>query len=283
MTSYQPVFRFAPSPNGALHLGHAYSALVNFDAATAANGRFLIRVEDIDRARCTASLERAMFDDLAWLELEWETPVRRQSEHFSDYRQALDLLEEEGLTYRSQLSRGDVRRIVEAEEAKGEVWPRDPDGAPLFPGRAYEPETTDEDATFAVRLDMKAAIERVGSALSWEEGDPANVQQADPTKWGDVVLARRDTPTSYHLSVVVDDALQGVTNVVRGTDLFDATAVHVLLQKLLGFDHPHYVHHPLILGDDGRKLSKSNKDTSLSSLREAGLQLSDVKRMIGLN
>lgn len=282
MTPQQPVFRFAPSPNGALHLGHAYSALLNFKAAKEAGGRFLIRVEDIDRVRCTSALETAMFDDLTWLGLEWETPVRRQSEHFADYRQALELLEHEGLAYRSQLSRGDVKRIVEAEEARGIIWPRDPDGAPLFPGRKYEADRVDADGAFALRLDMKAALSRAGTNFTWCEGEPSTEQQADPSKWGDVVLARRDTPTSYNLSVVVDDALQGVTDVVRGVDLFDATAVHILLQKLLGLPQPNYMHHQLIMDDDGRKLAKSNKDTSLASLREAGLTLNDIKRMIGL-
>ncbi|WP_370321018.1 tRNA glutamyl-Q(34) synthetase GluQRS [Oricola sp.] len=284
-SDHQPVFRFAPSPNGALHLGHAYSAILNFEMARDAGGRFLLRMEDIDTDRCSPALEAALLEDLDWLGLSWEKPVRRQSEHFADYRAALEALEGEGLVYRAYLSRSDIRRLVEAGEQAGTSWPRDPDGAPLYPGGPDE--KGEEDAPYILRLDVARAIERAGSILSWHEsglgpdGETGEIA-ADPAAWGDVILARRDTPTSYNLSVVVDDALQGVTHVVRGRDLFHATSVHVLLQDLLGLPRPDYFHHDLVLADDGRKLSKSNRDTSLQSLRAAGATPGDIRRMIGL-
>lgn len=285
MTDDRPVFRFAPSPNGALHLGHAFSAILNFEMAREAGGRFLLRIEDIDRERCSPALEAAMLEDLAWLGLAWEEPVRRQSEHFADYRAALDMLEGEGIVYRAYLSRADIRRLVEAGEQAGTPWPRDPDGAPLYPGGADE--EGEDDAPYILRLDMKRAVALVGAMPEWREGGcgpggETGTIVADPAAWGDVILARRDTPTSYNLSVVIDDSLQGVTHVVRGRDLFHATSVHVLLQDLLGLRRPVYFHHDLVLAEDGRKLSKSNRDTSLRSLREAGVTPADIRRMIGL-
>lgn len=229
-----------------------------------------------------------MLDDLAWLGLEWEEPVRRQSEHFDAYRDALESLAEAGVAYRSSMTRGDIRRLVEAREAEGHSWPRDPDGAPLFPGRAYEDaEPTEQDGAW--RIDVAAALPHVGAdGLGWEEqgagpDGETGWQEADPSIWGDFVLARRDVPTSYHLSVVVDDALQGITHIVRGRDLFHATAAHVLLQDLLGLPRPVYHHHDLVLDrDGGRKLSKSRGDTALSALRAAGVRPGDVRAMVGL-
>lgn len=294
----RPVYRFAPSPNGRLHLGHALSALINFDAARASDGRFLLRIEDIDTTRCTPELEAAIHEDLAWLGLSWETPVRRQSAHFADYRKALETLEERGLVYRGYLTRREIRDAVEqAENRDGRPWPRDPDGAPLYPGdRAVltpqEIATRQAgDAPHALRLDMTKAVARLVAPLTWLEmpgpqadaEDEAVTVTADPALWGDVVLARKDTPTSYHLSVVVDDALQGVTHVVRGQDLHAATAVHRLLQVLLGLPQPRYHHHRLILDEKGRKLSKSKGDTALSALRTAGESPADIRRRIGLN
>jgi glutamyl-Q tRNA(Asp) synthetase len=290
----RPVFRFAPSPNGPLHLGHAYSALVNHDLAREADGCFLLRIEDIDLDRCRPEFERAIRDDLAWLGLEWEEPVRRQSEHFNDYRAALDRLIEEELAYPAFLSRGDVRDMIADEEARGIPWPRDPDGAPHYPTverylskreRAARMET---GASYAWRIDIDAALERISAPLRWSEdgagpdGETGTIA-ADPRAWGDFVLARRDIPTSYQLSVVVDDALQNVTHVVRGRDLFHATSGQRLLQELLGLPVPSYFHHDLILGDDGRKLSKSRGDGGLSSLRSAGMTPRDVRRMVGLS
>lgn len=285
MDSLPIVFRFAPSPNGQLHLGHAYSAILNYEMAKEAGGKFLIRMEDIDQIRCTPSLEQAMLEDLAWLGLKWEQPVRRQSMHFDDYAQALQRLEAQGLTYKSQLSRGEVRQIVEIHENEGLEWPRDPDGAPLFPGKEYEIETLDPESNFAIRLKAELAAERMGRVHEWREtgsGGASNVASFDIEKWGDVVLARRDAPTSYHLSVVVDDAIQGVTHVVRGRDLLEATAVHVLLQKLLGLPQLVYHHHDLILDEYGQKLSKSKSDTSLAELRRAGATPNEIRQMVGL-
>ena len=289
----QPVFRFAPSPNGELHLGHAYSALLNRRLARETGGRLLLRIEDIDLTRCTPEFEDGIYRDLAWLGVEWEEPVRRQSDHFDDYREALDLLVGEELVYPSFMSRGELRATIAEAQADGMEWPRDPDGVPLFPTserRLSDRERRrriDAGEAFAWRLDTDAACARVGAALSWNEqgagpdGQTGTVA-ADPAAWGDVVIARKEVPTSYHLSVVVDDALQGVTHVARGRDLFFATAMQRLLQELLGLPVPVYLHHDLVLGDDGRKLSKSQGDTGLAALRAAGLTPEDIRRMVGL-
>ena len=289
----QPVFRFAPSPNGPLHLGHAYSAMLNHDMAADAGGRFLLRIEDIDTGRSTADFERAILDDLAWLGLRWDVPVRRQSNHFDDYRSALDALIDEQLVYPAFLSRGEARAFVAEAEQDGEPWPRDPDGAPLPPPLDRERSSAERQRRiadgdpYAWRLDMGAALKRFGGRLFWEEtgAGPAGESgalPADPASWGDVVIARKDVPTSYHLSVVIDDALQGVTHVVRGRDLFHATSVHRLLQEMLGLSPPVYHHHRLVLDADGRKLAKSKGDEGLSALRAAGVTPADVRRMVGL-
>jgi glutamyl-Q tRNA(Asp) synthetase len=283
-----PVFRFAPSPNGYLHLGHALSALNNFEMARAAGGRLLLRIEDIDRSRCRPEYEAAIYQDLAWLGIGWEEPVRRQSAHFDDYRAALVQLDELGLLYPSFESRSEIAALVAAREAQA-PWPHDPEGAPLYPGgaRSLSPDERRRHLAsgrpYALRLDMAAAIVRAG-ALTWSEGgdSASGTITAAPQEWGDVVLARKDVPTSYHLAVVVDDARQGVTHVVRGQDLFRATSVHRLLQVLLGLGAPHYHHHRLVLDADGQKLSKSTRATALRSLRESGASRADIRRMIGL-
>jgi glutamyl-Q tRNA(Asp) synthetase len=281
------VFRFAPSPNGHLHLGHALSALLNFEMARAAGGRFLLRIEDIDAARCRPEYEQAIYDDLAWLGIAWEEPVRRQSAHLDDYRAALVRLG--GLVYPSFESRGEIARLV-AE--RGKSWPRDPDGAPLYPGDARSlPDAErkrriEAGESYALRLDMAAAIART-RPLTWTEtgagpnGETGMIPAA-PQLWGDVVLARKETPTSYHLSVVIDDALQGVTDVVRGQDLFWATGVHRLLQALFDLPGPCYHHHRLILDAAGQKLSKSTRATALRALRDDGASAADIRRMLGL-
>jgi glutamyl-Q tRNA(Asp) synthetase len=281
------IFRFAPSPNGYLHLGHALSALINVDMARAAGGRLLLRIEDIDVTRCRPEYEAAIYEDLTWLGIAWEEPVRRQSEHLADYRAALGKLEALGLIYPSFESRAEIARLVAEREAHG-PWLRDPDGAPLYPGAARHL-AADERARriaagepYALRLDMDAATKRVGP-LTWSEtGSTARISEAQPHTWGDVVLARKETPTSYHLSVVVDDALQGVTHVVRGQDLYWSTSVHRLLQALLGLPAPAYHHHRLILDTDGRKLSKSTRATALCELRAQGTTPDDIRRMVGL-
>ena len=282
-----PVFRFAPSPNGYLHLGHALSALVNFDMARAAGGRFLLRIEDIDAARCRPHYEQAIYEDLAWLGITWEKPVRRQSAHLDDYRAALGRLD--GLLYPSFETRGEIARLV-AERERHAPWPRDPDGAPLYPGEARllpaveRRRRMEAGEPYALRLDMAAALARTG-ALSWIEtdcGGKTTPVAASPQMWGDVVLARKETPTSYHLSVVIDDAEQGVTHVVRGQDLFAATSVHRVLQALFALTAPIYHHHRLILDAHGQKLSKSTRATALRSLRETGTSSADIRRMVGL-
>jgi glutamyl-Q tRNA(Asp) synthetase len=287
-----PIFRFAPSPNGYLHLGHALSALVNFDMARAAGGRLLLRIEDIDTTRCRSEYETAIYEDLAWLGIDWEQPVRRQSAHFGDYRAALARLDAMGLLYPSFESRGEVARLV-AQRERSAPWPRDPDGAPLYPGdaRALSPgerrRRVAAGEPYALRLDMAAAIARVGD-LSWTEtgtgpGGETGTVDAQPQQWGDVVLARKDMPTSYHLAVTVDDAGQGVTDVVRGQDLFWATGVHRLLQALLGLPVPKYHHHRLIRDSGGQKLSKSTRATALRALRDAGADASDIRAMVALS
>jgi glutamyl-Q tRNA(Asp) synthetase len=286
----QPVFRFAPSPNGYLHLGHALSALMNFEMARAVGGRMLLRIEDIDGMRCRPEYEMAIYEDLAWLGISWEQPVLRQSDQFGRYRAALAQLERAGLIYPAFESRAEIVRLVAAREAGGTPWPRDPDGAPLYPGQGREI-SVDESARriaagepHALRLDMAAACARAGQ-LWWTEIDDDGARRAvpgTPSAWGDVILGRKETPTSYHLSVVVDDALQGVTHVVRGLDLAPATGVHRVLQTLLGFPAPVYRHHRLILGSDGQKLAKSTGATALRVLRGEGVTSADIRRLIGL-
>jgi glutamyl-Q tRNA(Asp) synthetase len=286
-----PVFRFAPSPNGYLHLGHAYSALLNFDLARRAGGRLLLRIEDIDATRCKPEFEAAIYRDLAWLGIAWETPVRRQSEHLADYRATIEKFSAEGLVYPGFESRAEIATLVAQREAKA-PWPRDPDGASLYPGvaKSLSPDARARllrsGVPYALRLDMAAACARIGD-LGWVEhgegpdGETGEVA-ARPQAWGDVILARKETPTSYHLSVVIDDALQGVTDVVRGRDLFWSTSVHRLLQQLLGLPQPSYRHHRLVLGGDGRKLSKSTAATALRELRAAGATPADIRRMVDL-
>jgi glutamyl-Q tRNA(Asp) synthetase len=290
-----PIFRFAPSPNGYLHLGHALSALLNADRARAAGGRLLLRIEDIDETRCRPEYEAAIYEDLAWLGIAWEQPVRRQSEHYGDYRAALAKLEALGLVYPSFESRAEIAAQVTERETKA-PWPRDPDGAPLYPGNAKAMALAERARRmaaepYALRLDMTAAMARTG-ALIWEEtgagpsgetgsivADPA----ANPAIWGDVILARKETPASYHLAVVVDDAAQGVTDVLRGRDLFHATSVHRLLQALLGLPQPRYHHHRLILDADGNKLAKSTQATGLRELRARGLTVTEIRKAVGLD
>jgi len=288
---YSRILRFAPSPNGYLHLGHAYSALLNYDLARDFGGRLLLRIEDIDRERCRPEYEQAIYEDLRWLGISWAEPVRRQSEHFNDYAAALTELEAQGLIYPSFESRSELAAMVAELDRHGH-WPRDPDGVPIYPGRARKlsaAERTRRRAAgepFALRLAMDAAVARAG-ALGWTEtgagphGQTGRITAA-PHMWGDVVLARKDSPASYHLAVVVDDALQGVTDVVRGQDLFWATGIHRLLQALLGMPEPTYYHHKLILDDDGSKLSKSTQSTGLRELRAAGRSALDVRHMVGL-
>ncbi len=290
-----PIFRFAPSPNGYLHLGHALSALLNFDMAQQSGGRLLLRIEDIDQARCRPAFEAAIYQDLAWLGVRWEEPVRRQSAHFDAYGAALDRLAAIGLIYPSFESRAEIARLV-ADRDRAGPWPRDPDGVALYPGSAKAMPADecrrrlDAGDPFALRLDIAAALALAApreQPLTFREtgvgpSGQAGAVLADPAAWGDVILARKDVPASYHLSVVVDDAHQGVTHVVRGQDLFHATGLHRLLQNLLGLPQPVYHHHRLIRDLDGRKLSKSGYATGLRELRAAGATPADIRRTVGL-
>ena len=286
-----PVFRFAPSPNGYLHLGHAFSAMLNSDLARESSGRFLLRIEDIDPTRCRVEFEEAIDQDLAWLGLAWEKPARRQSGHFAEYRGALEKLMALGLIYPAFESRAEIAGLIRLKEAHA-PWPRDPDGAPLYPGtaRALRPVEREQllgsGAPYALRLDMAAACARAGE-LSWREcgegpqGERGKVA-ARPEAWGDVIIARKETPTSYHLAVIVDDALQGVTEVVRGQDLFWSTSVHRLLQQLLALPPPVYRHHRLIRDAAGQKLSKSTEATGLRELRANGVTPAEIRWRVGL-
>jgi glutamyl-Q tRNA(Asp) synthetase len=288
---YTRVFRFAPSPNGYLHLGHAYSALLNHDMAREIGGRLLLRIEDIDASRCRPEYEAAIYADLHWLGISWQPNVRRQSEHFEDYQAAVAKLEAEGLVYPSFENRSEISALVAERDRRGH-WPRDPDGVPLYPGRARKMPRAERERRrragepFALRLAMDAAVARAG-VLTWTETGlgpqgQTGIVAAAPQMWGDVVLARKEVPTSYHLAVAIDDALEGVTEVVRGQDLFRSTSIHRLLQALLGLPEPIYHHHKLILDAGGRKLSKSTQATSLRELRAAGATPLDIRRLVGL-
>lgn len=267
--------------------------MLNDDLAKMAGGRLLLRIEDIDVTRCTPQFEAEIYENLHWLGVAWEGPVRRQSAHFASYEAVLAELIRQELVYPAFMSRGDIKAFAQVQEGDGTGWRRDPDGAPLYPGldrtlgSRERQRRIDDGQPFAWRLDMAAALSRVGGPLSWQEyQDDGLIEvatvEADAAAWGDVILARREIPTSYHLSVVTDDALQGVTHVVRGRDLYHATAVQRLLQKLLGLPVPAYRHHRLIVGEDGRKLSKSLKAAGLSALRAAGATPKEIRRRVGL-
>ena len=288
----QPVFRFAPSPNGRLHLGHACSALLNAELAAQLGGRFLLRLEDIDVTRCRPEFEAGIYEDLVWLGLSWEEPVRRQSEHFGEYRTALAVLQGRGLVYPCFCSRKDIAAAVARREAAGErPWPRDPDGAPLYPGTCRALPMAAAAARMAAgephawRLDRGRALAAAPQRLAYTRfalDGAEDAVMAHPGRWGDAVVARKEIPTSYHLSVVHDDAAQGVTHVVRGRDLEAATDLHVLLQHLLGLPTPRYRHHPLIRDEAGGKLSKSLLSESLADLRARGVTAEEVRRGLGI-
>lgn len=274
------VTRFAPSPTGHLHLGHAHSALFGWRAAKASGGRFLLRIEDIDRQRCRPEFERDLLEDLAWLGLDWEQPVRRQSDHFDDYRSALARLQDMGVVYPCFCTRKDIA----AEIARAGHAPHGPDG-PLYPGLcrtlppAVRADRVAAGEAYALRLDV-AAAKAIAGPLRWHDR-AQGWQEATPEILGDVVLARKDTPTSYHLSVTVDDHLQGVTLVTRGEDLFFATHLHRLLQALLRFDPPDHHHHGLLRNEQGERLAKRDRAKTLRSLREAGVRPEEVRAMAG--
>lgn len=285
-----PVLRFAPSPNGRLHLGHAFSALTGHHMARRLGGRFLLRIEDIDVGRSRPEYIAGIFEDLEWLGIAWDGPVLRQSEHFAVYAAAAARLGVRGLLYPCFATRGEILAAASASPGA-----RDPDGAPLYPG-LHKSLTAEEIAArkargepFALRIDMPRALQAAAAAL---DGRPLAFQEtgadgvaraipAQPERWGDAVIVRKDIPASYHLAVVVDDARQGVTHVTRGRDLYAATDLHRLLQVLLGLPAPTYHHHRLLTDETGRKLAKSAQDTSIASLREAGASASQIRAELG--
>jgi glutamyl-Q tRNA(Asp) synthetase len=269
------VTRFAPSPTGELHLGSAYSAWLCWKRAREAKGTFLLRIEDIDIRRCKREYETSILTDLKWLGLTWDGEVRRQSEHFADYGRALDQLDARGLIYPCFCTRADIAASASA--------PQGPDG-PLYPGtcRHLSPAERREKIAAGIehclRLDVGKAAAEAGPYSFVDE--TRGRLDGQPLLFGDVVIARKDTPTSYHLSVTVDDHLQGVTLVIRGEDLLPSTHVHVLLQKLLGYQTPLYAHHRLMLAPDGKRLAKRDKSTSIRLLREAGRTPEDIFRLL---
>ena len=276
------ITRFAPSPTGHLHLGHAYSALFAWDMARRSGGRFLLRIEDIDPQRSRPEFVDAIYEDLAWIGLRWTTPVRRQSMHLPDYIAALAVLANAGLLYPCFCTRKDIA----GEIARAGVAPHGPDG-PIYPGFCRDLDAAERGAliksgqSYALRLDIDKATDRAGP-LDFVDHDLGRVD-VDPTLVGDVVLARKDVSTSYHLSVSVDDALQGITHVTRGEDLLPATHVHRLLQALLGLPQPEYHHHRLLSDDVGRRLAKRDGAMTLRALRADGQLPADVRSMIGFN
>lgn len=274
------VTRFAPSPTGRLHLGHAYSALFAERAARLANGRFLLRIEDIDATRCRPEFERGILEDLSWLGLDWGKPVRRQSDHMADYAAALEKLKAQDLIYPCFCTRAEIR----AEIARAGAAPHGSEGT-VYPGTCRRLSTAararrlGENTHYALRLDVAAALARTGP-LTWHDRERGTIT-VDPLSQGDVVLARKETPTSYHLSVTLDDHIQGVDLVTRGADLFEATHIHRLLQALLGLDTPDYHHHALIAGRGGERLAKRAGAPTVQSLREAGRTPAEVRAMVG--
>jgi glutamyl-Q tRNA(Asp) synthetase len=278
----RPTFRFAPSPNGALHLGHAYSALMNARLAAETGGRLLLRIEDLDPTRCKREFETAIEEDLAWLGLTFDAPPRRQSEHGQDYARALEALRARGLVYPCFCSRGQI-----AAAAGGA---RDPDGAPLYPGLCRALSSQEVAARLAageraaLRLDAARALAAAPGDLCWREygeGLQEALHRAEPAAWGDFVLRGKDNAASYHLAVVVDDALQEISDVVRGRDLLPATSAHRLLQALLDLESPRYRHHRLVLDAKGAKMSKSASSPPLRALREAGYSAFEVRAALG--
>jgi glutamyl-Q tRNA(Asp) synthetase len=276
------VTRFAPSPTGFLHLGHAYAALFAWRRARAGDGRFLLRLEDIDPGRCRPEFAAAILEDLAWLGLDWDGEVRVQSAHLAEYRRVLEALTGRGLVYPCFCTRADIAREV----ARSAAAPHGPDGAPLYPGTCRQLSTDERAARIAagephaLRLDMARALAEAGAGLTYDEEGERTIP-CHPEQFGDAVLARKDAPASYHLCVTHDDALQGVTLATRGADLRPATDLHRLLQALMGWPEPRYAHHGLLLDAEGRRLAKRDRAATLRALREAGDTPEAVRRRAG--
>lgn len=277
--------RFAPSPTGPLHLGHAYSAILAHDSARAAGGAFLLRIDDIDQSRARPIWEKQIYDDLAWLGLTWDGPPRRQSDHLADYRTTLDGLAARGLTYPCRCTRRDIREAASAPQ-EGPA-PVGPDGL-VYPGTCRARPMTAAQGTDAIRLNMQAALAALPDLPAFTETGPDHPGQhpIDPARMtdavGDVVLARPGMGASYHLSVVVDDAAQAISHVIRGADLFEATAIHVVLQRLLGLPSPIYHHHRLIRDAAGTRLAKRDDARAIATYRAEGATPQDIRRMVGL-
>ena len=276
----QIITRFAPSPTGYLHMGHAYSAKRAHDFAKEQGGRFLLRIEDIDTGRCKPAYEQAIYEDLAWVGLTWETPVRRQSEHRNDYQQALKILDQQGLLFPCFCTRKDIRQEIEnSGRAPHDITAHSPEG-PLYPGTCRALTMTERqekraaNIPYALRLDMAKALQQVtNQTLTWtdlEAGEQITTAEILNHLLGDTILARKDIPTSYHLSVVVDDHLQNISHVIRGTDLFHATHLHRLLQHLLGYETPTYLHHELLTDENGWRYAKRDNAKTLRFMRENG-------------
>ncbi len=290
------VTRFAPSPTGFLHLGHAYSALIAWRRARAVGGRFLLRLEDIDPGRCRPDYAAAIQEDLAWLGLDWDGPVRVQSAHLADYRVVLEGLTERGLLYPCFCTRADIAREIAGAgaaphapdgmipHAPDGMIPHAPDGTMPYPGtcrRLTIDERSARIATgdpFALRMDTARAVDTVGPLTFQDE--TLGVVACQPLRFGDVVLARKDAPASYHLCVTHDDTVQGVTLVTRGQDLLPATHLHRLIQAVMGWPEPLYAHHPLLSGPDGKRFAKRDGALALRQLRAEGHGPADIHAMI---
>ncbi|MBK18794.1 MAG: tRNA glutamyl-Q(34) synthetase GluQRS [Rhodospirillaceae bacterium] len=276
------VTRFAPSPTGYLHIGHAFSALFAYHKAKITEGRFILRIEDIDRTRCKPEFEDAILEDLSWLGIEWEEPVRRQSAHLDDYDKALDKLTELELIYPCFCTRGDIK--AEIERAGGA--PHGPEG-PVYPGTCRHLSTSErekktlEGEPFALRIDSAKATDLTGT-LNWFD-QQSGQHAVELSAFGDVVLARKDIRTSYHLAVTVDDGLQGVTLITRGKDLADSTNIHRVLQSVLGYEMPTYHHHRILTDNTGKRFAKRDHSITLRALRKNGHSPEDIRRMVGLD
>ena len=277
------VWRFAPSPNGCLHIGHAYSALLNQNQARLNSGRFLLRIDNIDAQRQKENYENAIYEDLLWLGVEWRGLVYRQLDHVESYLDALERLNELGVLYPCCCTRSDIIKFVGASDN----WPNDPDGQPHYPGICRHQPLSDvrqtiENTNFAIRLNIKKAMALINRDLFWDEHRVGRVV-AHPERWGDIVLARKDSPGSYHLCVVIDDASQNVSNVVRGQDLYHATSLHCVLQNLLALPTPNYYHHKILRDLTGAKLSKSLNSKSIRAYRDMGMSAATIRHLIGFD
>ena len=275
------ITRFAPSPTGNLHLGHAFSALFAEREARTGNGKFLVRIEDIDTARCNSAFEASIFEDLSWLRLTWEKPVRKQSNHMADYAKGLKKLENLGLLYRCTLSRKELSEVMSAPHPDNALnsTQKTPTDTLRYISAIENERRLGAGAPYAIRLHMGAALKLAGN-LKWYDCEHGE-QIAEPETFGDIVLARKDIATSYHLSVTIDDAIQGITRVTRGNDLLPATHIHRLLQELLELPTPDYHHHKMITDKNGLRLAKRNKSSTLQEMKKSGQNPEDIIQFLG--